>query len=65
MLADAVDADQSTLFEVGFQLVLAGLVFFGVQVLTERVPGGDEGSALSSGQGWPMCITNGASWCTM
>ncbi len=45
MFADAVDADQSALFEVGFELVLAGLVFFGVQVLTERVPGGDEGRA--------------------
>ena len=45
MLADAVDADQSKSFDVGFQFVLAGLVFFGVQGLTEWVPGGDEGRA--------------------
>ena len=51
MFADAVDADQSALFEVGFELVLAGMVFFGGQVLTERVPGGDEGSA----QGVVLC----------
>lgn len=43
MLADAVDADQSAIFEVGFQLALAGLFFFGGQLLTEWVPGGDEG----------------------
>jgi hypothetical protein len=28
---------------------VVGLVFFGVQVLTERVPGGDEGRAVISG----------------
>ena len=47
MLADAVDADQSAFFEAGFQFVLAGLVFFGGQVLAERVLGGDEGRAQS------------------
>ena len=45
VLANAIDADQSAPFELGFQLVLAGLVFFGGQVLTERIPGGDEGCA--------------------
>jgi hypothetical protein len=43
VLADTVDANQSTPFKVGFELVLAGFVFFGGQLLTERVPSGDEG----------------------
>jgi hypothetical protein len=45
VFANAIYADQSALFEVGFQLVLAGFVYFDVQVLTEWISGGDEGRA--------------------
>ena len=45
VLADAVNEGASAVFEVCFQLVLPGFVFFVGQLLTERVPGGDEGCA--------------------
>jgi hypothetical protein len=45
VFANAVDADQTAFFNIGFELFMAGLVFFGGQVLTERVPSGDEGRA--------------------
>ncbi len=47
MLADAVNANQPELFEGGFQLFLAGLVFWVIELATERVPGCDVGSAQS------------------
>jgi hypothetical protein len=45
MLADAIDADQSALFECGFQLFLAGFVFCVSELATEWVPGSDIGRA--------------------
>lgn len=42
MFANAINADQAAPYEIGFELVLAGLVFFGWQVLAERIPGSDK-----------------------
>jgi len=50
VFVDAIDADYSAFFEFGFELVLAGFVFFGRRVLTERIPGGDYGRAQGSGR---------------
>jgi predicted MPP superfamily phosphohydrolase len=60
VLANAVDADQSALFDVGFELVLAGLVFFGGQLLTERVLCGDEGRAQGVVLGHELFVSRGA-----
>jgi predicted MPP superfamily phosphohydrolase len=60
VLTYAVDADQSTLFEVGFQLVVTGLVFFGGQVLAERVLCGDEGRAQGVVLGHELFVSRGA-----
>jgi hypothetical protein len=45
VFANAINADQAAPFEIGFELVLARYVFFGRQVLAERIPGSDEGRA--------------------